>query len=50
MILHSLYENGADVEGLDTYIKDDIERLGGRLHTIHERMKSHLADLLVSYH
>jgi hypothetical protein len=47
MILHTLYENGADIEILDTYIKDDVERLGTRLNTIHGRMKSHLADLLV---
>ena len=47
IILHALYENGADVECLDNYIRDDVERLGTKLNSIHERMKSHLADLLV---
>jgi len=48
IILHTLYENGADVECLDNYIRDDVERLGTKLNSIHERMKSHLADLLVT--
>lgn len=48
MLLHALYENGADVECLDSYMHDDIERLGTKLHTIHERMKAYLTDLLVS--
>ena len=46
MILHSLHENGTDLESLESYIKDDVERLGGKLITMHDRMKSHLADLL----
>lgn len=48
MLLHALYENGADVEALETYIRDDVERLGSRLNGIHERMKFHLTELLVS--
>ena len=47
MILHTLCENGTDIEGLDSYIRDDIERLSTKLNSIHERMRSHLADLLV---
>lgn len=47
MLLHALNENGADVESLDMYIKDDIERLGTKLNGIHQRMKFHLTDLLV---
>lgn len=47
MLLHALYENGADVEALETYIRDDVERLGSRLNVIHERMKFHLTELLV---
>ncbi|RPA99214.1 hypothetical protein L873DRAFT_934071 [Choiromyces venosus 120613-1] len=46
MLLHALYENGADVESLDTYIKDDIDRLGSKLNGIHQRMKTHLTELL----
>lgn len=47
MLLHALYENGADVESLEAYIRDDVERLGSRLNGIHERMKFHLTELLV---
>ena len=47
IILHTLYENGADIEILENYIRDDVDRLGTRLNTINSRMKTHLADLLV---
>jgi len=47
-VLHSLHENGMDLEALETYVKDDVERLGTKLGVVHERMKAHLADLLVS--
>ncbi|KAI5790658.1 hypothetical protein DFH27DRAFT_570801 [Peziza echinospora] len=46
IILHSLHENGVDLDAVESYIKDDIHRLGFRLDTIHERMKTHLTDLL----
>lgn len=49
IILHSLHENGLDVESLENYVKDDVERLGSKLSVMHERMKSHLAELLVSF-
>lgn len=45
-ILHCLHENGVDVEALESYVKDDVERLGGKLGVMHDRMKAHLADLL----
>ncbi|KAL9130923.1 MAG: hypothetical protein Q9217_001026 [Psora testacea] len=45
-ILHTLQENGADLEGLDSYVTEDVERTGTRLATSHDRMKAHLADLL----
>lgn len=48
VLLHAMHENGADVEGLDAYIRDDVERLGTKLTKIHERMKAYLAELLVS--
>lgn len=46
VLLHTLGENGHNVESLDAYARDDIDRLGTKLGTIHDRMKSHLADLL----
>lgn len=46
MILHTLHENGSDIETLDTYVKDDMERASVKLGVMHERMKAHLADLL----
>jgi transcriptional activator SPT7 len=46
VVLHSLNENGLDVEALESYVKDDVERLGGKLSVMHERMKAHLSDLL----
>lgn len=47
-VLHTLDENGMDLEALESYIRDDVERLNTKLGVVHERMKSHLADLLVS--
>lgn len=46
VILHTLTENGHDVDSLESYARDDVERLGSKLGVIHERMKAHLADLL----
>ncbi|KAK7736618.1 Transcriptional activator spt7 [Cytospora paraplurivora] len=46
VILHTLNESGHSLESLEGYAKDDVDRLGTKLGTIHERMKSHLADLL----
>lgn len=45
-ILHTLSEMGYSVDALESYAKDEVDRLGHRLTGIHERMKSHLADLL----
>lgn len=47
-VLHCLHKNGLDLESLESYVKDDVERLGSKLSVVHERMKAHLADLLVS--
>lgn len=46
IMLHCLNENGLDVDALESYAKDDIDRLGSKLVVMHERMKAHLADLL----
>ena len=46
VILHTLNENGHDADALESYARDDVERLSNKLGQIHERMKAHLADLL----
>lgn len=46
VLLHCLHENGLDVETLEGYVKDDVERLGTKLVVMHDRMKAHLTDLL----
>lgn len=46
IILHCLHENGLDVEALESYVKEDVERLSSKLSVVHERMKAHLADQL----
>lgn len=46
VLLHTLSENGLDVESLESYVKDDVDRLGVKLGVMHERMKAHLSDLL----
>ncbi|KAI0206810.1 bromodomain-containing protein [Astrocystis sublimbata] len=45
-VLHTLAENGYSIDGLESYAKDEVDRLGNKLSGIHERMKSHLGDLL----
>ncbi|KAK2738955.1 Transcriptional activator spt7 [Myotisia sp. PD_48] len=46
MILHTLQAVGIDVETLESYVKDDFERHGAKLAAIHERLRSHYAELL----
>lgn len=46
ILMHTLLENGIEIEALDSYVHDDCERLGSKLITINERMKGHLTDLL----
>ncbi|KAF2859609.1 hypothetical protein K470DRAFT_265182 [Piedraia hortae CBS 480.64] len=36
-VLHALHANGLDVESLESYIKDDVERTGTKLALVHER-------------
>lgn len=45
-ILHTLAIMGTDVESLESYIKDDVERLGTKLGVIHDRLRAHFAELL----
>ncbi|KAI9929069.1 Transcriptional activator spt7 [Aspergillus wentii] len=46
MVLHTLSSVGTDIESLESYIKDDVDRLGTKLATVHDRLKSLLAELL----
>jgi len=46
--MHTLDLNGVqDLERLDIYIKDDVERYGTKLEDCHRRLKRFLAELLV---
>lgn len=45
-IVHSLHSSGITINDLDLYVKEDVDRVGARLITMHDRMKAHLADLL----
>ena len=45
-ILHTLHESGLSVNDLDYYCREDVDRLTTKLSTMHERMRSHLTELL----
>ncbi len=45
-VLHTLHESGLSVNDLDTYCREDVDRLSTKLTTMHDRMRAHLADLL----
>ncbi len=45
-ILHALQENGVDLDGLDSYVTEDVERAGSRITATHDRMKAFLAESL----
>ena len=46
IVLHTLSAVGITIDELETYIKDDVERLGVKLSTAHDRLKSLLTELL----
>ncbi|KAL8640046.1 MAG: hypothetical protein Q9228_002987 [Teloschistes exilis] len=46
MILHTLHANGSDLEALEGYVKEEVDRSGAKLVQMQDRMKAHLADLL----
>lgn len=46
MVLHTLHENGSDLDALQAYVKDDMDRASSKLVQMQDRMKAHLADLL----
>lgn len=45
-VLHSLHANGVELESLEAYVKDDVERLSTKLAGMHDRMRSYYAELL----
>ncbi|PSK46096.1 hypothetical protein B9Z65_5064 [Elsinoe australis] len=45
-VLHALHENGLDLDSMDSYIKEDMDRLGTKLTVVHDRLKSHFAEIL----
>ncbi|KAF1973533.1 transcriptional activator spt7 [Bimuria novae-zelandiae CBS 107.79] len=45
-VLHSLQVNGVDLETLETYVTEDVERLSSKLAGMHDRMRSYYAELL----
>ncbi|KAF1843834.1 uncharacterized protein K460DRAFT_316644 [Cucurbitaria berberidis CBS 394.84] len=45
-VLHALHANGVELESLETYVKDDVDRLGTKLAGMHDRMRSYYAELL----
>jgi transcriptional activator SPT7 len=45
-ILHTLHESGLSLTELESYCRDDVDRLTSKLSTMHDRMRKHLADLL----
>ncbi len=45
-ILHTLHESGLSLSELETYCRDDVDRLTSKLTTMHDRIRKHLADLL----
>lgn len=46
MVLHTLQSVGTDVESLEAYVKDDVDRHSMKLNVIHDRLKNHLTELL----
>ena len=46
MILHTLQGNGTDLDALDSYVTEEVDRVGSKLAVTHDRMKAHLAESL----
>lgn len=45
-ILHTLQENDADLDGITTYVGEDLARVSTKLVLHHDRVRDHLAELL----
>ena len=46
LMMHTLAESGVSIDELEAYVTEGVDRYGNKLGVMHERMKSHLADLL----
>ncbi|KAJ5561786.1 Bromodomain transcription factor [Penicillium sp. DV-2018c] len=46
IVLHTLSTVGIHIDELESYIRDDVERLGTKLATAHDRLRSLLTELL----
>ncbi|KAJ5918795.1 hypothetical protein N7454_009939 [Penicillium verhagenii] len=46
IVLHTLSGVGINIDELESYIKEDVDRLGTKLFTAHDRLKSLLTELL----
>lgn len=46
VVLHTLASVGIDVEALESYVRDDVERLGTKLAGVHDRLRTMLSDFL----
>lgn len=46
-VLLSLHSNGLDIDSMNAYLKDDMERLSTKLGVVHERLKAHFAEIFV---
>lgn len=46
LMLHTLAESGVSVDELEAYVTEGVDRYGNKLGVMHDRMKSHLTDLL----
>ncbi|KAI9888397.1 MAG: Transcriptional activator spt7 [Vezdaea aestivalis] len=46
IVLHALHESGHEIQALDSYVTEDIDRQKSKMAIIHQRMKTYLADLL----
>ncbi|KAJ5239721.1 hypothetical protein N7468_004340 [Penicillium chermesinum] len=46
IVLHTLSAVGINIDELESYIKDDVERLGAKLTNAHDRLKMLLTELL----
>lgn len=44
-VLHALHENGLDLDSIEAYAKEDMDRHGAKLGVVHERLKSYFADI-----
>ncbi|KAF2150016.1 hypothetical protein K461DRAFT_281275 [Myriangium duriaei CBS 260.36] len=44
-VLHALFENGLDLDSLESYVKEDMDRHVSKLLVVHERLRGYYADI-----